>query len=393
VLGINYFGDPHEYPYRIWPCYQPLADGRDAFGKGRLPRLVDELKPDAIVILNDPWNVGEYIRARDSCIPCRGTGKHFTDDLEWELCQRCRGFGMAKSQRSVPTIAWLAVDAENQQGEPLNALDHVVVWTDFARDVLADGGYTGPCSVVPLGCDLDVFYPRDRLESRNLVFPESTPRDAFVVGVVGRNQPRKRLDLTLEYFSQWIHDFDVPDAFLYLHVAPTGERACDIESLARFHDLHDRVLISVPDIGHGVATDVMPSIYSTFDVYLTTTQGEGWGLPALEAMACGVPCIVPDFAALGDGGWTGNAAVHVPCTTTALSAPLNTFPYTIGRVMDKEAGVKALEAMYDSVERRVEYRRRGIVRAEKFSWRSSGEKFRHVLERVVTEPKAREAVA
>jgi glycosyltransferase involved in cell wall biosynthesis len=46
-------------------------------------------------------------------------------------------------------------------------------------------------------------------------------------------------------------------------------------------------------------------IYSSFDVFLGTSMGEGFGIPTVEAQACGVPVIVSDFAAsaelVGDG--------------------------------------------------------------------------------------------
>jgi glycosyltransferase involved in cell wall biosynthesis len=49
----------------------------------------------------------------------------------------------------------------------------------------------------------------------------------------------------------------------------------------------------------------MAAIYSQMDVLLATSYGEGFGVPTVEAQACGVPVIVSDFAAspelVGDG--------------------------------------------------------------------------------------------
>ena len=41
--------------------------------------------------------------------------------------------------------------------------------------------------------------------------------------------------------------------------------------------------------------DVMPNFYRSFDCYVMPTRGEGFGLPFLEAMACGVPAIGPKW--------------------------------------------------------------------------------------------------
>lgn len=55
----------------------------------------------------------------------------------------------------------------------------------------------------------------------------------------------------------------------------------------------------------GIAQNSLASIYSAMDVLLATSYGEGFGVPTIEAQACGTPVIVSDFAAsselLGDG--------------------------------------------------------------------------------------------
>jgi glycosyltransferase involved in cell wall biosynthesis len=357
VLGINYFGDPHGYPYKIWPCLNLHDHGRELFGTDRLPRMIERLEPDAVVLLNDPWNVPQYLRSiRD-----------YTD----------------AKLRHGPIIGWLAVDAKNQRGAPLNDLDHVVVWTEFAADELRAGGYDGTPSVVPLGVDLDLFGPVDRQDARRIACPPGVPEDAFIVGVVGRNQPRKRLDLTIAYFADWVTRYNVDDAWLYLHVAPTGERSCDVLSLVHYHGVQSRVVLSEPDIGLGLPSGQMPAIYSAFDVYLSTTQGEGWGLPTLEAMACGVPCIVPDWSGLGS--WTEDAAMKVACDSTALTAPMNAKAYTVGGVPSAKAVVWALNITYRNPDHREHLRERGLVMATRYPWMATGVRFRQVLEGVVGE--------
>jgi glycosyltransferase involved in cell wall biosynthesis len=50
----------------------------------------------------------------------------------------------------------------------------------------------------------------------------------------------------------------------------------------------------------------MAAIYSSLDVLLSPSAGEGFGIPVLEAQACGVPVIVSDFSAqpeLCGSGW------------------------------------------------------------------------------------------
>lgn len=363
VLGMNYYGDPHNYPYDIYPCYQPLNAGRDVFGVARLPVMAERLAPDVIVVLQDPWNIDAYLKS------LRGfQEQRAAQDIDF---------------RSPPMVGWLAVDSVNQKGAELNGLDHVVVWTQFGADALKDGGYEGEPSVVPLGVDHDVFQPRDRAEARARLrqLGVDLPEGAFLIGAIGRNQPRKRLDLTIQYFAEWMLTRERDDAWLLLHVAPTGERGCDIVSLARHHGVSNRIIVSNPSVGSGFPEQEVATMYSAMDVYVSHSMGEGWGLPALEAMACGIPCIVPRFGGLAS--WADSAAVTVNCSGSGLVAPLNGTPYTVGGVMDGPDFADALDAMYNDLEPHRRLREKcsasGLELARTLSWKSTGQSFVRLL--------------
>lgn len=365
VLGMGYAGDPHSYPYPIYPCVNRYDKCTSYGGEERLPFLVSRLGPDVIILLTDPWNVWDYINQLDKVK---------------ELCDKDNvPFTIP------PIVGWLAVDSKNQKGEPLNRLAHLVVWTKFAGKELVKGGYGGDYSIVPLGVDTSIFYPRDKAESRAEIFGDNLPSNAFLVGVVGRNQPRKRLDLTIEYFSEWVRTCGVSDAYLYLHVAPTGERSCDIRSLITYHGLKGRVIINEPEVGMGNDESLMPKVYSSLDVHMTQSQAEGWHLPTLEAMACGVVCLVPDHSAFEkENGWCGDAVVRVKCSASALTAPLNGYPYTIGAVPGKVDTINALQLIYLRSDLRLSLSLMGFGLARSLTWDRTAKAFREVLERVVT---------
>lgn len=361
VLGLNYYGDPHPYPYHIYPCRQPYGGGLDGMGVTRMPWLVDQLAPDIVVLLNDPWNIRPYFEAFVKYRPIQNT--------------------------KVPKfVAWLAVDGGNQHGYELSAttlpdLTKIAVWTQYAADELVKGGYEGPpIDIIPLGVDLDIFRPLDRAESRlHPIFAGGSPalRDpsTYVVGVVGRNQLRKRLDLTIQYFAA-LADHE-PRAHLLLHVAPTDDKGCDLVSLVRYYHLENRVSIINTQVGHGVPIETMPVIYSAMNVLLTTTQGEGWGLPMLEAMACGTPVIAPDWSGLGD--WAKGAAYLVPCTSTAVTSPLGgKGVYTIGGVPQKYSTVQALVELADP-EPNMVYSRTGMERAKSLPWSRTASEFLRLI--------------
>lgn len=381
ILGINYYGETgvnssynfHPYPYPIYCCSHPFDGGRNVMGETRLPILIDRLHPDVVVLLNDTWNIAAYLH----CI--REYIKHVNPDL---ICP--------------PIVPWLAVDAKNQKASILNdsLISRVAVWTKFAANELYAGGYAhdNAMSIIPLGVDTSVFYPRDKALCRS---SRGWPADAFIVGVVGRNQPRKRFDLTIEYFAEWVHSHAIENAYLLLHIAPTGENGVDLESLVRYHCVGDRVIISNPDmnIGHGADESLMPEIYSMMDVYLTTTQGEGWGMPAHEAMACGVPTIGPDYAAFGPDGWTEGCMYMVDCTASCMTAPMNSKMWTIGGVVDKSGTIYAMDTFYLDEHVRLKFGQLGRDLASRLPWSQTSSLFISMLEDVVRQRVDEQTVA
>lgn len=351
VLGINYYGDPHTYPYPIYTCQNPLDMGRDAFGVTRLPGLIYRLRPDVVVLQNDPWNIPVYLQEMKSQLP---------EDFQMP-----------------PVVGFVAVDAKNQKASGLNGLAHVAVWTEFAKRELAAGGYKGETTVIPLGVS-PKFHPIEKRIARRAAMPHGLPENAFVIGVVGRNQIRKRLDLSIEYFAKWVKSRDIKDAYLYLHIGPTGDVGADIRSLVFYHGVQTRVILAEPRIGTGIDEQAMACMYSSLDLYFSTSQGEGWGLPALEAMACGTPCLVPKWSGLES--WASLAAGMIECDGTALTAPMNGLAYTIGGIPSREETLRWLNNLYDNRNNLAMLSESGLQLARTFPWSLTGETFVKMLE-------------
>ena len=162
---------------------------------------------------------------------------------------------------------------------------------------------------VPHGCDVQAYRPADRVRARRGLLPPK----AFLVGMVAANKgapSRKAFPQALEAFKRFAARHD--DAYLYLHTVldPNQGRGVDLAALITAHDIpEDRVrqadqyaLMHAP-----YQPAQMASIYSALDVLLNPSFGEGFGIPVLEAAACGVPSIVNDFTAMpevqGPAGW------------------------------------------------------------------------------------------
>jgi len=372
VLGMNYRGDPHEYSYPIYAA----GPGGDAFGVGRLLWVMDTVLPDVLVIQQDPWNLPLYFKILEQ----------------------------APEYKAVPIVGVVPVDGLNCAGARMNKLSLAIFWTEFAEREARRGGYTGLSHIIPLGVDTDVYTKKDKGASRLAArWPEvvdGVPRDdMFVVGVVGRNQYRKRLDLTIKYFAKWIKNCNINNAWLYLHVGPTGDEGVDVIQLASYYGIKDRVMLMEPPVFYGISEGDMTTTYNCFDVFLSTTQGEGWGLPAMEAMACGVPCILPDWSAYGE--WARGVAHLVLCSSTAITAlgivSAGTMrapaPCVIGGVPDEEAMVGALNAFYRSSLGRGHRSAMGRALAEKpqYRWENIAAYYDVALREVVEDKEVRSA--
>lgn len=340
VLGINYRGDPHDFPYKIWAA----SPGGDSYGVGRLIWMCDVVRPDVIVLQNDGWNIPFYMKKL--------------------LARRPNGEYYFPEHAGIPVVASVAVDGKNFRGEWLDGVTQAVFWTQFALDEACAGGYRGPATVIPLGVDLTVYYPMDRREARACLSDEHLA-DAFIVGNVNRNQPRKRLDLTIRYFAEWITSKGIRDAYLYLHVAPTGDTGVDIWQLADYYGIKNRIVLVQPEVFYGLSEQDMRVTYNCFDVQVTTTQGEGFGLTTFEGMACGVPQVVPQWAALGE--ICEGAAWVVPCTSTTVGPP---YVNVLGGVPDQAKFVAALDVLYRNPQYRSMNRTAGLERVEqpRFRW-------------------------
>ena len=142
--------------------------------------------------------------------------------------------------------------------------------------------------------------------------------DTFVIGVNAANNDaiRKAPSEMLLAFAKFLQSR--PDSLLWLHTAVHCDGGQDLECLAENLGITDRV--RVVDQYRYNAGLIQPSDlrdwYGCLDVLLAATYAEGFGLPIVEAQACGVPVITtrcssmeelnPDGAQVdGEPFWNG----------------------------------------------------------------------------------------
>jgi alpha-1,3-rhamnosyl/mannosyltransferase len=194
------------------------------------------------------------------------------------------------------------------------------------------------------GVDHDRFFPTNDLNSiRNAVHARLDISGRYVL-YVSNHQRKKNTERLVEAFAAVARE----DPSLYLVMTGRGGGTFHlVESLVEEHQLNDRVRI----LGH-VPDEDLPDLYRAAAVFALPSLHEGFGIPVLEAMACGTPVLASSVYALPEV--CGNAAELVdPYDTAAIAAGLQ-------RILVDEAHAEAL-------------RSRGLERAAQFTWRRAAE--------------------
>jgi len=222
--------------------------------------------------------------------------------------------------------------------------------------VLADSENTRRDVVELLGLPsekVEVVYPgvdqrftvtqdREVLEAVKELYSLSYP---FILSV-GTLQPRKNLIVLLEAYAMLKERRDLPHRLVI-----AGGKGWLYEGIFRRVEklslTKDVVFLGfVPD-------DHLPGLYSLADVLAFPSLYEGFGLPPLEAMACGTPVVTSDSSSLPEV--VGEAGLMVPAD-------------------DPAAVAEAMSQVLDDASLRADLIVRGLARAAEFSWEATGKK-------------------
>lgn len=163
-----------------------------------------------------------------------------------------------------------------------------------------------PSTYIPHAVDTSVYKPTRNFEGMPTREYMQVPDSAFLVGIVAANKAngqihRKAFAENLLAFA--IHQKKYPDSYLYIHSEPSKVyNGFGLDVLIKMSGIpKDNVLF--PDsfaLREGFTEEQMAAFYSSFDVLLSTSYGEGFGIPTVEAQACGTRVITSNFAASAD---------------------------------------------------------------------------------------------
>ena len=358
ALAIMWDGKyPNEGPF---PLYKADAGPQRHFmGYDRVVELIERLEPEIVITLED----APQLRKRLLGNPW---------DKEGVLAQR------------QPVLSYVPIDCYGVPREWLDVKQYanVVAMSHFGAKSL------GVEQMVYHGVDTDVFYPvsdehpietliagtvRSKAACREAF---NIPQDAFVIGRVDTNTGRK------DYGSTW----RVIDTAYKLGLSEDDTVAVFHTKLKQpQHGVNLEVLISrgggkymVTDDSNWPTSDVV-ALMNTFDVFLTTSRGEGFGLTIAEAMACGVPVLATNGSAISEVVGPGGVLVEGQAFLTN--------PYGVDLII---ADTKAMAGQLVMLARNPEWRKElgeaalAHVRAN-FSWDEAAARFDAYIHALTTQ--------
>lgn len=344
-LGVNYKGDPHNYKFPIYPAM--VSGSGNIYGIDRLINLVRSEKFDIIFILNDSWVISYYLEALKKNVDANAMPKivvYFPVDSTYHNKSWYRDFDI---------------------------VSRAFTYTEFGRKVVNDTIPEMEIEVIPHGVNSKDFYQthENRTLSKIELFGDSIskmggePEDLFVVLNGNRNQPRKKLDVTIEGFSLFARNKPAT-VRLYMHTGVI-DSSIDIRTISKRFSVDDRIIMTNLVQGvQRVPLEKLNQIYNACDVGINTSLGEGWGLVNTEHAVTGAVQIVPNHSScaelFSDCGILMNTVANITFDNSQ----------TVGKLVSPEEVAKSLEIIYSDVELRKELSKKSIEKFTKkeFQW-------------------------
>lgn len=396
ICSINYKGGKRYDTSKYF--IHPLTNrSEDPLNVQTLYARTKEWKPDLIFIFQDIFNIDRIVAKLKELSPNSKIVSYFPTD----------GMPLSPIYKDI-----------------FNHSDYLISYTHWALKILKDSGKVNkPIDVLYHGVDSEAFFPIPD-KGIQVLRKEVGWEGKFVMGLVAKNQPRKQIESTLRTYGMFVKGFkECKDCG---HKMPITQSMCELCSsdhlIQKGREKKDTVLylhtqMSNPRYGRGpsyalitkalncgftkedfnkenppiafngedfsdITTQVLNEMYNCINVHVTSTVGEGCGLPILEAMATGTPSIAPRHSAIpemmGDTGrLVKNKAVF-------------TLPQDNGHfrpIIDEEDYLFAMEEAYlrwRKNDKEKEKKPKLVTRAlEKFSWKDKRESLKNIFKQTL----------
>lgn len=323
------------FPYKLFcgGAYKPDDVLHDKMGKRNFHDIVDYFKPDVVIMYGDIY-MFDYVFDHP-------------DRDKFHL-----GIYYAIDGAPIP-IQW---------SQTIKKADTAITFSKFGAKATLDR-----CQTEPLMIYHGIDYPMWSMPlasgmidaKKKEMFGSS---DVFVFGMVARNQPRKNIPAFFESFAA--HAKKHPKSRMLLH-SVNRDQGWELTLLSKEFGIGDKTYIPqniTPQ--KGISNQDLRLIYNCMDVHVNTAWGEGFGIPIVESMACGIPNIAPAYSTgpeLIDENKAGLTVKPGGFMVEALS-------HIRRCIIDPQGLLDAMNFMADNKVSLKQYGRNAKTAAAKFDW-------------------------
>jgi len=185
----------------------------------------------------------------------------------------------------------------------LQQMDRQFIISRFGTEEAHKAGVES-AQYIEIGVDIESWRPSTDDEREQIRTSFGLSSNTFSVLTVADNQERKHLSRSMEIFADFLYNYPnvnrsivekknlVPkvDARYSLVTREHNPVGWDLRSYARELGISNQFMV----FERGIEFDKFWSLYAMSDAFLLTSKAEGLGMPILEAMAIGLPCIGTD---------------------------------------------------------------------------------------------------
>jgi len=254
-----------------WHGIQVLPGGQDVYGNDILKAHYERLDAELLITLMDVWVVNP---------------------------EQMQGMNM---------VHWHPVDCD-----PLSAADQVslrgtgarsIAISKFGKRKLEDAGYQP--FYAPHAIDTNVFSVQD---NRDKIRREFGVEGKFVIGMNSANKDAMRKSYAEQFWAFAKFHARHPDSVMLVHAATAAPQALDLPQISRALGVeeHIRFTDQYAYLTGLITPEHLANWYNALDLFSCASHGEGFGIPIIEAQACGVPVVVTDCTAMTElcgAGW------------------------------------------------------------------------------------------
>jgi glycosyltransferase involved in cell wall biosynthesis len=192
----------------------------------------------------------------------------------------------------VQPVPWLVADGyiANYQ-EVLNALPLILVTSNWVKEMyVRDGINADNIEVLPVGCNTDSFVPFDKNDSKILAVREALgiSPDEIMILTVGGDAASKGAQEVMQALAPINNKVPVWKYVCKVWPQPRTslQNQTDLEMASQL-GLKNNVIYAT----NTISRNFMPYLIGACDIYAAPSRLEGFGMPQVEAGACGKPVV------------------------------------------------------------------------------------------------------